>query len=141
MQFHSYLLFDGDCREAFTFYADVLGGTIEFMQSHGDSPIADDVAPAWRDRILHASLAVGDALLMASDAPPERYERPQGLSVSIQCDDAAEAERVYAALAAGGEETMPLAETFWAERFGMVVDRYGIPWMVNYAGGAGETAT
>lgn len=131
MQFHSYLVFDGDCREAFEFYADVFGGAVEAMQTHGDSPIADEVAPDWHDRILHASLYVGDALLMGSDAPPDRFERPQGFSVSVSVDDAAEAERVYHALADGGRETMPLGETFWATRFGMLVDRYGVPWMVS----------
>lgn len=131
MELHAYLVFDGDCREAFEHYADVFDGAIDTMQTHGDSPIAGDVSPDWHGRILHASLYVGDALLMGSDAPPGQYERPAGFSVSVQIDDPEEAERVWAALADGGDVTMPLGETFWASRFGMLVDRYGVPWMVN----------
>jgi PhnB protein len=74
---------------------------------------------------------VGDNVLMGSDAPPDRFEKPQGISVSIQTDDPTEAERIFAALADNGLVTMPLQQTFWAIRFGMLVDRFGIPWMIN----------
>ncbi|MDQ3557459.1 MAG: VOC family protein [Gemmatimonadota bacterium] len=130
MQFTPYLNFDGQCAEAFRFYEQVLGGELE-MQTHGDSPIAGEVPPETHDLILHARLKVGDALLMASDSPSEHYEKPQGLYVSIQVDDPADAERIFHALAENGKVTMPIEKTFWAERFGMLVDRFGTPWMVN----------
>jgi PhnB protein len=134
MQMHPYLTFDGRCEEAFRFYQQALGGRIEMMQTHGDSPITGEVPPAWHGRILHARMTVGDAVLMGSDAPPEHFQAPQGISVSVQVDDPAEADRVFAALAEGGRATMPIDRTFWAERFGMLVDRFGIPWMVNCEG-------
>lgn len=130
MQFHSYLFFDGQCAEAFRFYEQVLGGKLE-MQTHGDSPIAGEVPPETHDLILHASLKVGDALLMGSDSPPEHFEKPQGFSVSIQVDDPADADRIFHALAENGTVKMPIEKTFWATRFGMLVDRFGTPWMVN----------
>ena len=130
MQFTPYLNFNGDCEAAFRFYQRVLGGELE-MQTHGDSPIAGQVPPAWHNRILHARLVFGDAVLMASDSPPEMYQRPQGLYVSIGLQDVADAERIFHALAEGGSVIMPLDRTFWAERFGMLVDRFGIPWMIN----------
>ncbi|HEU5049299.1 MAG TPA: VOC family protein [Gemmatimonadales bacterium] len=134
MQIATYLNFDGNCEEAFRFYERLLGGKIEFILSHGDSPIADQVPEAWHPRVMHARLAVGDQLLLASDCPPESYEPPRGIFVMLNVDDATEAERVFRGLEEGGRATTPFGETFWADRFGMVVDRFGIPWMVNYAG-------
>jgi PhnB protein len=131
MQIAPYLNFDGQCAEAFRFYEKVLGGKILVMQTHGESPIAGEVPPGWHDRVLHARLAVGDQVLMGSDSPPEHYQKPQGLYVALQIDDPADAERIYHALAENGTVTMPLEKTFWAERFGMLVDRFGTPWMVN----------
>jgi PhnB protein len=136
MQVNTYLNFNGQCAEAFRFYAQVLGGKIEAMMTHRDSPIADQVPPGWHDRVLHARLVVGDTVLMASDSPPERYEKPQGMYVSLQVPDVADAERIFQALAQNGTVTMPFEKTFWAERFGMVVDRFGTPWMVNCEQGA-----
>jgi PhnB protein len=144
MQVTTYLTFNGNCAEAMRYYAEHLGGTIEMMLSHGDAPIADQVPKEWHESIMHARLALGDGLLMASDAPPEHGQPPQGFSVSLGVVTPAEAERVFAALADGGTVRMPLQPTFWAERFGMVVDRFGIPWMVNCEGtraGAVEDAT
>lgn len=131
MQLVSYLNFNGQCAEAFRFYEQCLGGKIVGMQTHGESPIAGDVPPEWHDRILHARLEVGGAVLMASDSPPEYYERPQGLYVAIQVDEPAEADRIFHALADRGTVKMPIQQTFWAARFGMVVDRFGTPWMIN----------
>jgi PhnB protein len=130
MQFTPYLNFDGDCEAAFRFYQRVLGGKLE-LKTHGESPIAAQVPPNWHSRILHARLVMGDAVLMASDAPPEVYQPPQGLTVSIGLQDIAQAERIFHELAQGGKVTMPIGKTFWAERFGMLVDRFGIPWMIN----------
>ena len=101
------------------------------LQTHGQSPIAGEVPPDWHDRIMHARLEVGDAVLMASDSPPEYYERPQGLYVAIQVTDPAEADRIFQALADRGTVKLPIQQTFWAVRFGMVVDRFGTPWIVN----------
>lgn len=131
MQFHPYLNFNGDCEAAFRLYERVLGGQIVAMMTHGESPIAGEVPQAWHNRILHACLKVGDAILMASDSPPEHYEKPAGLYVTISVDNPAEADRIFYALADQGKVTMPIEQTFWAKRFGMLVDRYGTPWMIN----------
>jgi PhnB protein len=131
MQLNPYLTFNGQCEAAFKLYEKCLRGKIEAMVSHGDSPMANQVPPEWRKKVLHARLVVGDEVLMGSDAPPERYEAPKGFSVSISVDDPAEAERIFHALAENGAVQMPLQKTFWAVRFGMLVDRFGIPWMVN----------
>ncbi|HEV7367159.1 MAG TPA: VOC family protein [Gemmatimonadales bacterium] len=136
MQANPYLNFNGDCVEAFKFYERSLGGKIESIMTHRDSPIAKDVPPAWQDRVLHARLRVGDTVLMASDSPPEYYQKPQGLYVSLQVDTPAEAERIFRELSQSGSVTLPIEKTFWAERFGMLVDRFGIPWMVNCEGAA-----
>ena len=87
--------------------------------------------PEWQDKILHASLKIGDTVLMGSDAPPERYEKPKGFSVSLVLDDTGEAERIFKTLSEGGSVQMPIQQTFWAARFGMLTDRYAIPWMIN----------
>jgi PhnB protein len=131
MRINPYLTFDGQCREAFEFYKEVLGGSIEAMLPHEGTPAAEHTPPDWLDKILHARLVVGDQVLMASDAPPDRRQKPQGIHVTLQIEEPSEAERIYHALAEGGSVEMPLQETFWAIRFGMVVDRFGIPWMVN----------
>jgi PhnB protein len=131
MQLNPYLSFNGQCEAAFKFYAQCLGGKIEIMMTHGDSPMAQQVPPEWRNKIIHAHLTVGDKVLMGGDVPPEHFEEVKGCSVSISVDDAADAERIFNALAAKGTVRMPLQETFWAVRFGMLVDRFGIPWMVN----------
>jgi PhnB protein len=130
MQLHTYLIFDGDCEAAFKFYEDCFGGKIESMRTHAETP-AGDVPGAWRDKILHASLIVGDQVLLASDAPPGTYEKPQGFYIHIQTKDSSEAERIFHALTDGGTVKMPIQPTFWARSFGMVVDRFGTPWMVQ----------
>jgi PhnB protein len=125
-----YLTFDGNCAEAFRFYHRCLGGTIQ-MQTHGESPIAGEVPADWHDRVLHARLDFGGGVLMGSDAPAGRGGPASGFSVSLQYGDPAAAGRAFAALGEGGSVTMPLQQTFWARRFGMLKDRYGIGWMVN----------
>jgi PhnB protein len=126
-----YLTFDGDCEQAFKVYEKVLGGKIVAMVTHRDTPAEAHVPAEWRDKILHARLAFGDNILMASDAPPGRQERMQGFSVTLNVKEPAEAERIFDALADGGSVRMPLSETFWAKKFGMLTDRFGTPWMVN----------
>jgi PhnB protein len=131
VKFNPYLLFSGNCEEAFTFYHKILGGEIQTMMKHEGSPAAKGVPPEWLDKILHATLVVGENVIMASDAPPGHYSKPQGFSVNIGLNNIAEAERIFRALSEGGAVGMPIQETFWAVRFGMCTDRFGIPWMVN----------
>jgi PhnB protein len=122
MQLANYLFFDGQCKAAFTFYEHCLRGKL-------DTLMPADKAP---DRIIHAHLSIGDQVLMGSDWMADRpFEPPQGFSVSLGVDTLAEAERVFNALAEGGRVQMPLAPTFFSPGFGMLVDRFGIPWMVN----------
>ena len=131
MQINTYLNFPGTCREAFTFYEQALGGKITFIQTMGDSPMGGETPADQRDNVMHVTLDVGGQQLMGSDAPPEYYEKAQGFSVALHPEEAAEAERIFAALSEGGEVRMPMQKTFWAGRFGMCVDRFGTPWIVN----------
>jgi len=131
MQLNPHLAFNGQCEAAFKFYQQCLGGTIQAMMTYGESPMADQVPSEWRDKIIHATLIVGETALTGGDVPPDSYELPRGFSVTIQINDPADAERIFGALSEGGTVTLPLEQTFWAARFGMVVDRFGIPWMVN----------
>ena len=131
MQLNPYLIFSGKCEEAFKFYEKCLGGKIEAMMTHAGTPMEAHVPPEWRNKILHARMVVGDDVLMGSDAPPDRYEEPKGFSVSLQMKNPAEAERIFHALAENGAVRMPIQQTFWAARFGMLVDRFGVPWMIN----------
>ncbi len=131
LQLNPYLLFKGQCEEAFQFYAQVLGGKIEGTFTFGASPMADKMPPAWKNKIMHMSMTVNGTVLMGSDPPPDQYSEPKGFSVSLNLSDVAEAERIFQALSAGATITMPIQQTFWAARFGMLVDRFGIPWMIN----------
>jgi PhnB protein len=134
MRLSHYLLFNGECEAAFKFYEQILGGKIEGMITYAGSQAEDQVPAEWRDKILHARMTVGDSEIMASDAPPGRYEKPRGFSVTIQPKDSAEGERLFKALAEGGAVQMPFQKTFWSPGFGMCADRFGIPWMVNSDG-------
>jgi PhnB protein len=131
MKVNPYLSFNGNCAAAFRFYEKVFGGTVPMIMKYGESPMADQTPPEFRDKIMHTRLIAGDTVIMGSDAPPGRYEKAQGITVAIGVDTAAEAERVFHALAEKGTVTMPISETFWAERFGMLTDQFGVPWMVN----------
>jgi PhnB protein len=131
MEINPYLSFDGRCAEAFNFYASVLGGTILTLMPYGGSPMANAVSEGWQDKVMHARLKVGNQIIMGSDSMPGQYEPPRGHSLSISVADAAEAERIFPALAEGGTVHMALQATFWAVRFGVLQDRFGIAWMVN----------
>jgi len=131
MQLNPYLTFNGQCEAAFKFYEKVLGGKIEAMMTYGGSPMADQTQPEWRNKIMHARMTVGDKMLMASDAPPDRYEAMKGIMVTLGIDEPGEAERIFHALSENGTVQMPIQETFWARRFGMLVDQFGTPWMIN----------
>src|SRR5262245_12997513 len=131
MHLSPYLNFNGQCEAAFKFYERCLGGKIENMITFAGTPAEEHTPPEFRNKILHARLIVGGEALMGSDAPPDRYEAPKGFSVALQIADPADAERIFHALAENGIVQMPIQQTFWAERFGMLVDQFGIPWMVN----------
>ena len=131
MQLNPYLSFNGQCEAAFKFYENCLGGKIVYLMRFGESPLAAQTPPELRRRILHLTFTLGNQTLAGADAPPERYQKPQGFSVTIDVKDAAEADRIFAALAENGVVQMPIQETFWALRFGMVVDQFGTPWMIN----------
>jgi PhnB protein len=132
MELMMHLNFLGQCEEAFKFYEKTFGGKDLMMTKWGASPMAAQAPQGWGDKIMHASMLVGPTRLMGADSPPERYEKAQGFAAVFETKDAAEAERAYKALAENAQKViMPLQETFWATRYGMVVDRFGIPWMVN----------
>lgn len=140
MQVHPYLVFNGNCAEALKFYEKELGAKIEMSMPFAGSPACDSVPAEWADKVLHASFKIGDSLLMASDAPPGHYKEPQGISCSLALNDPAKGEQIFNALAENGTVQMPYQPTFWAAGFGMCVDRFGIPWMINVeqAGASGS---
>lgn len=129
MSFVPYLAFDGRCREAFDAYAAIFGGEITFRTTFGESPMAAELPPNAHDRIMHSQLDSPHGALMGADCP-QSMPSTKGC-VNITVDTPAEAERVFHALAEGGQVQMPIGETFWAQRFGMLADRYGHAWMVN----------
>jgi PhnB protein len=131
MQINPQLSFDGHCEAAFKFYEKCLGGKIVFMMKYGDAPGAESVAPGWRDKIIHATFALADRVLQGSDSPPESYVKPQGFAISLNIDAEEQADRIFKDLAENGVVQMPLQQTFWALRFGMVIDRFGTPWVIN----------
>jgi len=126
-----YLNFNGQCEAAFKLYENVLGGKIEFKITHGESPMADKVSADWQKKIMHATLRVGDNVIMGSDAPPQYYQKPQGFSVSYSAKKPEDAERIFKVLSEKGSVQMPLQKTFWAQKFGMFTDQFGIPWMIS----------
>ncbi|MFO1063014.1 MAG: VOC family protein [Pirellulales bacterium] len=128
-----YLSFDGNCREAMTFYEKTLGGTIRVMMSGADSPMAAQMPKEFLDRIMNAQLELpGGALLYGGDAPRHiPYEGVKGVSITLNYATVEEGEAIFNALAEGGTVTMPYSPTFWAKKFGMLVDRYGVAWIIN----------
>jgi PhnB protein len=136
MEIAAYLNFNGQCREAFTFYAQCLGGTLSEIHTFGASPMKDQVPPDWSDKVMHVSMTVGKSVLMGSDAAAPHFKPPQGFSVSITASSPVEGERIFNALSAGGHVTMPFQKTFWSPGFGALVDRFGTPWMINCAAAA-----
>jgi PhnB protein len=131
MQINPYLFYNGNCEAAFKFYEKVLGAEIELMLTHESAPEGMPIPPEWKQKIMHGRLSIDGAIIMASDAPPGRFHQPQGFSVSLLVENPGEAERRFAALSEGGSVTMAFAKTFFSRGFGMCVDQFGIPWMVN----------
>ena len=134
MEITPYLSFKGDCEAALSLYARCLGGQPGPLFRYAGSPMADQVPPGWQDKIMHASVKIGQQVLMGADMVSDQYQEPKGFSISVQITSTADAERIFACLADGGRVVMPLEKTFWAARFGMLIDRFGIPWQINCEG-------
>jgi PhnB protein len=134
MEMTAYLSFKGNCEAAFKFYEQCLGAQPGSIFRYGGSPMAGQVPPDWSDKIMHGSLTVGGQVVMAADVMPDQYEEPKGFSLSLQMKSVDDAERIFRDLATDGRVVMQLEKTFWAARFGMVVDRFGIPWLINCEG-------
>ena len=137
MQVSPYLSFNGTCEAAFTLYAQCLGGQLGAIFRYGGSPMAHQAPADWQDKVMHGSVTIGELVLQGADVTPDRYEAPTGFSLSIQPASTSEAERIFHELAKDGRVVMPLEKTFWSARFGMLVDRFGIPWMINCEGSDG----
>lgn len=131
MKLNPYLNFNGECAAALKFYEQALRGTVVFSMTWGEMPGAEQFAPETHKLIMHATLKVGDDTLMCADSPPGQYKAPTGMNVSIHVKDVPEGERIFQTLSEGGNVTMPFQKTFWSPGFGMCVDRFGIPWMIN----------
>ena len=131
MKLSIHLTYSGQCEAAFRFYERCLDGTIVTMLRYGDSPMAKHVPPEWREKIVHASLTVGGHVLAGADLLPKDFASPQGFFALLDIDDPSDAERVFHALSENGTVRMPIQKTFWASRFGVLVDQFGIPWEIN----------
>jgi PhnB protein len=131
MKINPYLFYGGNCEAAFKFYEKVLGGKIEMMLRNEEAPESMPAPPERKKQIMHARISINGEILMASDAPPDHFHKAQGFAVSLTVDDPAEAERKFKALSEGGTTNMPFGKTFFSKGFGMCVDQFGIPWMVN----------
>ena len=140
MDINPYLSFKGDCEAAFKFYEQCLGGELGAIFRYGGSALANGVPPEWSDKVMHGSVRVGNQVLMGADVTPDQYQEPQGFSLSIQITSVADAERIFRDLSARGVVVMPLEKTFWAERFGVVIDRFSIRWLINCEGADPRTA-
>jgi PhnB protein len=131
MKISVHLSFDGQCEAAFRNYQLLLGGELATMLRYGESPMAKQTPEAMHDKILHATLKLEDQELLGADVAPSDFERPQGFSVVLNPTDPMEGKRVFCALAEGGNVRVPFQETFWSPGYGMVVDRFGVPWEIN----------
>lgn len=131
MQVNPYLFFNGNCAEAFAFYEQALSGKVVMQMTYGESPMAEQATSDLKDKLMYIEFVAGDSVIMGADAPPDRFETPQGFCVNLKFKDVAEAERIYHVLSEGGSVDMPIQPTFWAARWAMFTDRFGTPWMIN----------
>jgi PhnB protein len=129
MKLNTYLNFGGNCAEAFRFYEQHLGGKITFTMTHGQIP-SPQGDPAWADKVLHSRIELGGAGLFGADIPSPPFEPVRSVYLSLNVDTIAEAERVYALLSEGGQVYTPIGETFFAHRFAMLRDKFGVLWML-----------
>ena len=130
MQLHTYLNYGGNCEEAFRFYEQHLGGTITFLMRHGEQPGPGNVPPEWNGKVLHARMNLGGTELLGADIPAERFQPIRSAYLSLTLGSIGEAERIYALLSEGGQIFMPMEETFFANRFAMLRDKFGTSWML-----------
>ncbi len=137
MQINPYLYFNGQCEEAFKYYERCFGGRLGAISRYAGSSMTDQVPADWQDKVMHGGVTVGEQELMGADVAPGSYEAPKGFTLSIQIKSVADAERTFHELASNGRVVLPLEKTFWAARFGMLVDRFGIPWQINCEGDGG----
>jgi len=140
MHVSPYLSFNGKCEAAFRFYEECLGGQLGSIHRYAGSPLASEVPAGWQDKVMHGSVTIGELVLMGADVAPDAYEAPKGFSLSIQIKETADAERIYRELGKDGTIVLALQKTFWADRFGMVVDRFGTPWLINCEGAGQPSA-
>jgi PhnB protein len=131
MTSNPYLMFSGNCADAMKFYEKNLGAKVALKLTYGEAPASENCSAGMEKQIMHARLTIGGSVVMVSDCPPNRYAKPQGFSMSLSIEKPEEAERVFKALSENGTVMMPLEETFWAQRFGMLEDQFGVPWMIN----------
>ena len=130
MKLFTYLNYGGNCRQAFEFYAQHLGGKITFLTTHADQPDSGGVPPEWKDAVLHARMDIGGTTLLGADIPPDRFKPLRSAYLTLMLDSSEQADGVYALLTDGGEIFMPMQETFYAHRFAMLRDRFGTSWML-----------
>ena len=139
MSLTTHLAFSGDCRAAFEMYERVLKGKITFVMTNGESPMADKMPAEMKDKIMHISLQLPDGgLLQGGDHPEGKQVKPSGFSVCVSTKDTAEAERIFKGLSDGAQVQMPIQKTFWSPAFGMLIDKFQVPWMVNTEGPMGN---
>jgi PhnB protein len=131
MQVVPYLHFNGNCEAAFKFYAKVLGAKIIALLTHEGMPPEMQIPPEWKQKIMHARMELDGEAIMGSDSPPGHFRSPQGFSVALQVENPEAAEQKFKALSEGGTVNMAFGKTFFSKGFGMCVDQFGIPWMVN----------
>ena len=130
MKLYTYLNYGGNCRQAFEFYAEHLGGKITMVTTHGEQPESNKVPSDWKNAVLHARIEIGGTILLGADIPPERFQPMRSAYLSLMVDSVDEAERIYALLSEEGQVFMPMEETFFAHRFAMLRDRFGTSWML-----------
>jgi PhnB protein len=140
MRFTTHLMFEGECEEAFRFYERLFGGRLQTLLRYGESPMATEVEAGLHDKILHATLHAGEGVITGGDLPPGQYQPPQGFFVLFEHRDLQRAEEIFDALADGGMVTLPFGRTFWSAGFGVVTDRFGVPWEVNCVAPLGRSA-
>lgn len=136
MQTMPYIFFKNDCSQALEFYKETIGATVSGVMLNSDVPNAESRMPGPDHLVMNAFLHIGQSTIMASDSPADWYDKPQEFRVYLEADNAADATRIFNQFAQGGEIAMPLGQTFWAELFGMVTDKFGTPWMVTFTGNA-----
>ena len=130
MNLHTYLNYGGNCAEAFRFYEKHLGAKIGMMMTFSQMPDPKQIPPGSENAVLHARITIGDADIMASDVPSDRFQPMRSVYLSLGVDSDAEAERIYRLLSEGGEVFMPMQETFFAHRFAQLRDKFGTSWMI-----------